>query len=56
MDENHPVFVAKPFTDAASPYFLHSLDQPNQSLLDAIFNGNNYPAWHIAITRALNAK
>lgn len=48
--------ASKSLIDDSSPYFLHSSDQPNQFLVDTPLNGDNYPAWHRSITRALNAK
>ncbi|XP_022865865.1 uncharacterized protein LOC111385674 [Olea europaea var. sylvestris] len=43
-------------TDVLSPYYLHSSDQPNLFLVNTSLNGDNYPTWRRAITRALNAK
>ncbi|XP_022873190.1 uncharacterized protein LOC111392153 [Olea europaea var. sylvestris] len=52
-----PVMKAnKSLIDASSPYYPHTSDQPNQHLIDALLNGDNYPAWRRSITRALNAK
>lgn len=48
--------ASKSLTDASSPYFLHSSEQPNQFLVDAVLNRDNYPSWRRSITRALNAK
>ncbi|XP_022892016.1 uncharacterized protein LOC111406885 [Olea europaea var. sylvestris] len=48
--------TTKSLTNASSPYYLHASDQPNQLLVDAPLNGDNYPAWRRSVTRALNAK
>ncbi|PNX89446.1 hypothetical protein L195_g045565, partial [Trifolium pratense] len=40
----------------ASPYFLHSSDQPGQLLVTQLLDGDNYPTWSRAITMALEAK
>ncbi|XP_022897702.1 uncharacterized protein LOC111411399 [Olea europaea var. sylvestris] len=59
MDDSAAAYVpdiTKSLTDASSPYFLHSFDQPNQVIVDAVLNGDNYPAWRRSVTRALNAK
>ncbi|XP_043710288.1 uncharacterized protein LOC122659216 [Telopea speciosissima] len=39
-----------------SPYFLHSSDQPNASLVTPPLDGNNFLTWHRAMTMALEAK
>ncbi|XP_022864520.1 uncharacterized protein LOC111384475 [Olea europaea var. sylvestris] len=48
--------ITKAITDASSPYFLHSSDQPSNVLVDTPLNGDNYSAWCRAVTRAHNAK
>lgn len=48
--------AVKPLTNAFSPNFLHSSDQPNQFLVDVLLDGDKYMAWHRSITRALNVK
>jgi hypothetical protein len=42
--------------DSASPYYLHSSDQPGQVLVTQPLNGDNYTTWSRAITMALEAK
>ncbi|XP_022858015.1 uncharacterized protein LOC111378949 [Olea europaea var. sylvestris] len=48
--------TTKSLTYASSPYYLHASNQPNQLLVDALLNGDNYPAWRRSVTCALNAK
>ncbi|WJZ92826.1 hypothetical protein VitviT2T_011801 [Vitis vinifera] len=39
-----------------NPYFTHYLDNPGLVLISKPLNGDNYSAWHRAMTLALNAK
>ncbi|RVW13582.1 hypothetical protein CK203_091927 [Vitis vinifera] len=55
-EKQHALDVTKALTDASSPYFLHSSNQPNHSLVDTPLNGDNHTAWWRAISRTLNAK
>ena len=57
MTKKQPALdVTKALTDASSPYFLHSSNQPNHSLVGTPLNGDNYSAQRHANSRTLNAK
>ena len=43
-------------SDILNPYFTHYLDNPGLVLISKPLNGDNYSAWHRAMTLALNAK
>ena len=42
--------------EASDPLFLHPSDQPGQSLVADIFNGDDFENWRRSVTVALSAK
>ena len=43
-------------SDLSNPYFTHHSYHPGLVLISKPLNGDNYSAWHRAMTLALNAK
>ena len=43
-------------SDLSNPYFTHHSNHPGLVLISKPLNGDNYSAWRIAMTLALNAK
>ena len=43
-------------SDLSNPYFTHHSDHPGLVLISKPLNGDNYLAWHRAMTLALNVK
>lgn len=48
--------IHKLISDVASPYFIHSADNPQYSLVSFPLTGDNYFSWKRSITVALEAK
>jgi len=42
--------------DASDPLFLHPSDQPGQSLVAELFNGDDFENWRRSVMVALSAK
>jgi len=42
--------------EALDPLFLHPSDQPGQSLVADVFNGDDFENWRRSVTVALSAK
>jgi len=42
--------------DASDPLFLHPSDQPGQSLVADVFDGDDFENWKRSVTIALSAK